>query len=217
MSIPIFFINLDRSKNRMHNMFSSFPNDKLIRIKAIDGGISAVKSRLPNEILEPEIACAKSHISVWQRIVDEEIDFAIVLEDDVEPVDKSKSILCSLFENSNHSINDFDVLFLQENFRRSCVADLDSNYLTGWGAHAYAITFEGAKKSINAMNPIILPVDVQWMMNFEKCGMSCNWYEPIKNIKAKVLKNGIIKHSLMAADSTFGNKEWTDDRYKGGQ
>jgi GR25 family glycosyltransferase involved in LPS biosynthesis len=33
----------------------------------------------------PQCACAISHLLVWHRIVEEDLDFALILEDDVVP------------------------------------------------------------------------------------------------------------------------------------
>lgn len=209
MMIPIFVINLERSPVRWEAMKDQFCLDELTRIDAVDGRAESKEAS--------EIACAQSHMKVWSKIVDEEIDMAIVFEDDVQPVNRSISVKDAFYNMAGRL--DFDVMFIQDSYKCSYLKDANNNYLAGWGAHGYAITKEGAKKSIDAMTPIMLPVDVQWMMSFRETAMFCTLFKPNKNINAKVSNMPIIKHSKQASKTTFsadGEKPWTDNRYKGG-
>ncbi len=43
---------------------------------------SAQKKRIGREMADPEFGCALSHLFVYKKIIDEKIDYTIVLEDD---------------------------------------------------------------------------------------------------------------------------------------
>jgi len=217
MSIPIFVINMNKSVERWNYIRDYFLFDELTRFEAVEGIPSDDSDQRTDRLkmLPTEIACTQSHINVWQKIVDDDIPMAIILEDDVKPVDDKYSI--ASIDYSQYL--PFDVLFLQVNFGGSCIADDNNNYVCGKGAHAYLITKRGAEKSIEALNPMLLLVDSQWPLAFEHSQMFTSVCKPTKNIKAKVLKNGIIEHSPMARTTTFttsGDKSWTDGWFKGG-
>ncbi len=97
-SYKVFVINLDRSADRWENMHTQL--DKLglpyERFAAIDGKkcsdaflggyYSAFlnKKRYFADLSRGEIACYISHLKVCQKIVDLNLDYGIVLEDDIE-------------------------------------------------------------------------------------------------------------------------------------
>lgn len=92
--INIFVINLEKSVERKQQILSqlkSIPIDFNIQfVKAIDKNVlndAEIAKYCDFSIYERrsigEIACALSHRLVYQKIIDEKIDFAVVLEDDV--------------------------------------------------------------------------------------------------------------------------------------
>ena len=101
---PIYTINLDRDVERWHRMKHIMKSAGLLssvkRFSAIDGknlnsdqfdeGTTWLARKLqPIGVL----GCALSHISLWRKIVDENIPFAIILEDDVELVPNFREVL----------------------------------------------------------------------------------------------------------------------------
>lgn len=95
MLSKIFLINLERSKDRLAYCQAEFDKAGLYfeRVNAIDGQalsqteINSVydwcKSDYHKELSSGEIACYLSHRKVWQKIIDDGLDFAVVFEDDV--------------------------------------------------------------------------------------------------------------------------------------
>lgn len=94
--IDVFYINLDRRTDRREHIENQL---SLLDIKAKRVPAS-VGSELTKEqmsfvnfddfyclmkrpVSPGEIGCALSHIRVWQKIVDQKIDYALILEDDV--------------------------------------------------------------------------------------------------------------------------------------
>ena len=95
----ILVINLARSAERLAVMSAALEALGLDfeRVDAVDGATlddDAVEAAAPAELIRKtyhrplsrsEVACALSHRKAWQRIVDDELDFGIVLEDDALP------------------------------------------------------------------------------------------------------------------------------------
>jgi glycosyl transferase family 25 len=86
-SIPLFLVNLDSRTDRLEKMISRLGNLSFQRIAAVDG-----QSLDEQEFISPtakykmaknEIACILSHRLVWQKIADQNLPYACVLEDDV--------------------------------------------------------------------------------------------------------------------------------------
>lgn len=96
--IKVFLINLDRSNERLVKFTENAKKRGLNfeRISAIDGkGFSGTDNiegydhalnmkRYPKQLGPGEIACFQSHIKVWERTLEEDLDFAVILEDDAE-------------------------------------------------------------------------------------------------------------------------------------
>jgi len=214
--VPIFVINLDRSPERWAAMREAFCVHSLVRWPGIDGGVYDSEER-NGDLLPPEWGCAQSHVSLWQHIVDEGIQHAFILEDDVEPTGAS---LFDSMELANVFVGTaWDVLLLGENFKNCNVTDKNGDVLYCWGAHGYALTLTGAKKSIESMRTIVKPIDLQWPLAFRKTSMFDTALKIERTIDARGLKQGAIRHAPTAAKSTFtesGEKPWTDGKYKGG-
>lgn len=107
-----YYINLDRSEDRREKMEISFENESLIRISAIDGMEWAIENEFDNRgfpvwdmlsrekfindgilfdssILPPtHVACNLSHRKAIQEFLNTEDEWAIIMEDDVEPSGK---------------------------------------------------------------------------------------------------------------------------------
>ena len=105
--MKIFLINLENRKDRFKSMNKQLNNLNLnySRIDAIDGTkVSPPKNLFDNirflieqgrECTAGEVGCAMSHIKIWQQIVDENIDYSLILEDDCLLSSKLPILLCS--------------------------------------------------------------------------------------------------------------------------
>lgn len=86
-SIPTFLINLDRRADRLEKMIARLGNLPFKRISAIDGqslnDLEFVSQINQQKMTKNEIACILSHREVWQKIVDNKVPYACILEDDV--------------------------------------------------------------------------------------------------------------------------------------
>lgn len=119
--IKIFVVNLKRRKDRLQ-IIEKRLNDLSLKnyeiIEAVDG------KELPEDLSEfydkesackirrnlerSEIGCALSHINIAKKIIDENLEYAIILEDDAEPTLKFKEFI----KNFHLEPNKFDFLML---------------------------------------------------------------------------------------------------------
>jgi len=98
MNYKIFVINLDERPDKFKNAEDQILAQGLSceRISAVRGSnlseeeitknydTKANKKHYMKTMSVGEIGCYMSHRAAWQRIIDEELDYAIILEDDAE-------------------------------------------------------------------------------------------------------------------------------------
>lgn len=97
----VLVINLERSPDRLASISGQLRKIGMPfeRVAALDGNTlsdefieehspqSVVRKTYHRSLSKAEVACSLSHQKAWQRIVDDDLDFAIVLEDDCELLD----------------------------------------------------------------------------------------------------------------------------------
>jgi glycosyl transferase family 25 len=91
--MKIMLINLDRSKDRLKLMEKRLKALGLSfeRVPAVDGSLAdltktpvhAPNWRYPHQLTKGEIGCLLSHRKCWQRLVDSDERFGLILEDDI--------------------------------------------------------------------------------------------------------------------------------------
>lgn len=181
----IFIINLEKDVKRRAHMEELCQKHSLSChfIKAIVGKdlsedyIKSVYSKekaiekFGRELGLGEIGCALSHISIYQKIVDEALPYAVVLEDDIDTLQDLQIIIDSY---QNFPV-DWELLLLGEYCDH---ISLDAQFSSFWrwksikngwkavrlvrhsaGAHAYIISNRGAKKLLEQLDTIALPID----------------------------------------------------------
>lgn len=173
----IYLINLARSTDRLAACARQLDAHALPyeRIEAVDGDdmqnstISDVydfnKSLYHKHMTNGEIACYLSHVKTWQKIVDEKLDYAVILEDDIllqdsfqkgldiissinEPWDLIKLAEAPIKRKVEHHIplEDFSLVTYQKVPVRTC---------------AQVISFAGAKKLLANSSKITRPIDIE--------------------------------------------------------
>jgi GR25 family glycosyltransferase involved in LPS biosynthesis len=175
--MKIFIINLERRKDKLDRIkerIEKIKNKEEIKIiKAVDG-IKINDEYLNNNnykihnkwrdknhkrpIKLGEIGCSLSHYKIWKRIVEENIEFAIILEDDAV-----------FSDNYNEKINeitksiDFDMLYLGRKVFNKNEEEVNENMVKSnfsYWTIGYILTNKGAKKLINShFEKNIIPVD----------------------------------------------------------
>lgn len=106
----IYCINLKERTDRMNNIMTSFPNESIIRIDAING---KDLNNIDTKLKIAEIACTMSHIKVLETFAMSGVEMGLIIEDDVTP---SKNYNEDVINNAyKHLPPDWDVLYLGAN------------------------------------------------------------------------------------------------------
>jgi len=176
MKYKIFIINLDSSTARWDACKRQFGNAKIERISAIEGAMLSEneltkhfdyelnKLQYHKTLTSGEIGCYHSHQLVWKRIVDEQLDFAIVLEDDFVLNEGMDELLTSLA----HISVPWDYIKLSESpEKRKEIASFAVNQFRmvsynkiPAGTVAQAVSLNGAYKLLRASESFGRPVDI---------------------------------------------------------
>ncbi len=184
-TIPCFVINLDRSTERLSNMNRQFSNQSVEfeRISAVDGASISPQYierfystsnplQYHKQLNNGEICCYLSHRKVWQKMVDENIPVALILEDDVEITGDLGAVIDTLVSMDS----DWDYIKLAEHTRRRKV--VYSEYLEPFSRVIYdkvpartcaqAVSLSGARKLLKASKKISRPIDIDLQYWWEK-------------------------------------------------
>ncbi len=94
--LPIYLVNLDKRPDRLKYVSDQLNSLELEfkRVSAIDGSLLEEDCSLVDKeaffiqtgkpVTRGEIGCAMSHRSIWQEMLEKEVPYALILEDDVD-------------------------------------------------------------------------------------------------------------------------------------
>jgi GR25 family glycosyltransferase involved in LPS biosynthesis len=118
----IFIISIERNKNRYTSLLTKLKeqgfNDNIIEVFI---GIDYKKDNIPSKVISPwgkytpkgVLACAASHVLLWNYISKQDLDFALILEDDSYVI---KNEFEQYFSDFKRVINDETFLNLSTSF-----------------------------------------------------------------------------------------------------
>ena len=183
-----FVINMTKNRDRMVNFNAQYKRSDLaarpcIRIEAINGAamgekmreyvtpkvwmgmnyLNQMKVRLADGQLTPGmIGCYLSHYLIFKQIVDDQLPYAVIFEDDanIHPRIYSKKIQSIVEEDGTFPL-DWDVILLGH-WCKKCVPVTNdyTNVQYFWGTHGYMVSQQGAQKLINLReNEISMQID----------------------------------------------------------
>ncbi|WP_085906423.1 glycosyltransferase family 25 protein [Kiloniella majae] len=175
--IPIFIINLERSaerRNKIEKKFSAIGLNYEFH-KAFDGRELDWKS-LPNyahsyrlkefgkDMTPNEIGCYLSHFTLFERILNEGLEMALIIEDDVNITEELPTVL----ENIKNVKTPWDMIRLASSRDRKFeilepvteITNLVKLKGNACGAVGYILNQSGAKKLHSYCKTIIHPVDI---------------------------------------------------------
>ncbi|WP_157981043.1 glycosyltransferase family 25 protein [Pseudidiomarina insulisalsae] len=178
----VLVINLERSPERWRNVKAQLEATGLPfeRIDAVAGDTlgetaiarvfdsDAARNNYHYQLSRGEIGCYLSHLKAWQTILDEQLDYAIVLEDDVVLDPKFSSLPEAVAQCSES----WDLIKVAAPFKQQKSYLLDNFAGFRWvrfkkppmGACGHIVSAAGAKKLLAQRPPFHRPVDVdlQW-------------------------------------------------------
>ena len=111
------------------------------------------------------IGCAMSHKAIYQKILDENINSCLILEDDIT-IDDQFNEQINIIENYiKQNRLDFDLFFL--GFHPGTTYDKTMRYKSVYGLFGYIVTNSGAKKLLDLF-PITYQIDTEISRNTDK-------------------------------------------------
>ncbi|WP_392343345.1 glycosyltransferase family 25 protein [uncultured Shewanella sp.] len=187
MKCKVFLINLDSSTERFTFMDEQLKQlgIEYQRISAVYGkdlhDIDIAKVYDPQANLQKydkklnlgEIGCYLSHVQCWQMIIEQQLDYALILEDDsiLDPA------LMTVIQHINNLSADWDYIKLchgrkPKGIVKSIVLDerfsLSTCLKLPASTRGQCVSFAGAQKLLATAYPIARPVDIDIQFWFEK-------------------------------------------------
>lgn len=167
-----FVVNLKRSLDRrryMQALLKDFPYPWEF-FEAVDGREIKNLNEVYNEkkaihfygkaLTRGEVGCALSHLGIYKKMIDENIDKALILEDDIILEKNFLELITMLNKKKLHN----DVILLGQSDDKAIIKffgeKITDKYKllqvvhSGYGTYAYMIDIEAAKKIIRFNTPI---------------------------------------------------------------
>ena len=149
-----FCINLKSRKDRWDNMKSLSYVERFNAVDASSSKFSLEKyglafnpctlsDKIYFTVNSNAFGAYLSHYTLWKKIVKENINHALILEDDINPVD------LSYLQSSNLMYKQYDLVNLSY---KTVIPTEDKTFVRFDGAEAYILSLSGAKKLIAATN-----------------------------------------------------------------
>jgi glycosyl transferase family 25 len=177
--IHTFIISLPKDKNRREHLAKQLQNTGLpfSILDAVDGSaLSAAElnelydrekavRRFNRELSKGEIGCALSHISVYRKMIEEDIPYALVLEDDANILDSDLATTLSNLAQSYPPQTPVAILLSHirryDAQKRIRLDDGRSVYdaYRGVGAHGYVVTKAAAEILVRKLCPVYVVAD----------------------------------------------------------
>ena len=202
MQFKVFVINLDKSTERMAFMQQQLEqlNIEYERVPAVYGkelsqsAIDAVfdtKNNLEqnDKVLNVgEIGCYISHVNCWNMMLEQHLDYALILEDDSILSPELSSLITSVSQLSTqwdyiklcHGRKQkevIDSIELNDEFSLSTCLKLPSS------TRGQFVSLSGAKKLLATAMPITRPIDIDIQFWFEK-KLNCFVVRPFPVLEA---------------------------------
>ena len=173
--LPVFLINLDRSKDRLKTMQGRLDHLGLpwVRIAGIDGraeweilaqnlDITRFERNVGRRIMAGEIGCYMSHLAAWDRLIKSDAPWGLILEDDVVFGDDFIPALEQLMRHPpTWDIVKLNKIRAKQPVLRQPLGQYRLNAYIGpfTGMGAYVITAQAARRLRGGMLPITRPID----------------------------------------------------------
>ena len=183
--IPVYIINLksDKERRRLIQKQLDEIGIKYEFIDAIDGSkLSAQEKKkiyspqkaidvFKRELSDGEIGCALSHLKIYRKMIEQEIEYAVILEDDVEIcpdfIDLMKNFIeikneceCLLLGHNDDIKRDI-FLYTSLWHKKKYIKNYKLYRFTkvAFGTYGYIMTLKGARKLLHACETIEKPID----------------------------------------------------------
>ena len=188
-------------------------------IDAIDGSKSDnnfLKSYIPR-LLRPhypfslrsaEVACFQSHRKCWQEILDRGLEAALIIEDDVDIIDRefTAAVELAMNEIKMGDLIRFPIKPREKPKNRSVKQDKISMYvptLVGLGTQAQIVTYDAARRLLERTKQFDRPIDVY---------LQLRWKHGVRILT--LWPNGVREHSSSLGGSLIGKQRNNSDKLR---
>ena len=212
--MKVYIINLEKDKNRLQNVINQLESNQITNYQRIPGiyGKELNLKNFPKNLSHSQIGCFLSHVQTLYQIIKDDVDMALVLEDDIvlsEWFPKLEEIIntlpknfdicwvgncrakwprnpCNIIPEPSYDYNELEQI-------NDFVWKVDGNSIDNYPMGAYGLVFskEGAKKSLknaldngytNTIDVIYVKSDVEKYMTIPSIITHC--YDFGTNISA---------------------------------
>jgi glycosyl transferase family 25 len=145
----------------------------------------------PRKLSNPEIACTITHINIYKKIIDDDIPFALIFEDDeillegfdqslqrvIDELNREEWDICHLNDAFGWNVENYKSFALSGLLKKEknrTVYKMNCSKCTD----SYLITKHAATVLYNSIIPFCLPID--WMHNpiYKEHGLNVYWADP---------------------------------------
>ena len=225
--IPKFIISLEKNTDR-----NEYINKEIIpkisnhiKCKAFDG-----ENDDPNPILEEnnliiaehfiekcnsgQLGCFLSHFHIWKYVLDNKLDYAIILEDDVKIYKNFNRIINTIFDNLPKKF-DYVHLFThpdkqKEEYLLSPEGDI-TNAQDNFGTVAYLLSIRGAKKLIKLTQLLKIQAPLDRQINYY---IEHNFLNAYQVKRPFITTQGEIMPNRAMFDNAFKSNIWYSKKLK---
>lgn len=153
-----FCINIKANRERWEKMEQKFLHYDMKVTRWEASTAQDVKDPFPDYLSDGQKGCSQSHIDIWRHIVENNLDYALILEDDA-CLDREWKQKLQLFCKDNTD-DEWDALFLNASEPIEPLntwVGIREQYLTG----GYIISNQGSRKQLNDFQNMFFASD--WM------------------------------------------------------
>ncbi len=177
INCPVFVINLERSNLRREyilkyltalgldvRIFNAIEGNKLNLSELEKKGVynkSTANEAFSRQLSLPEIGCSLSHIGVYQKIIEENIDRALILEDDIIFIKNIEEYFKPLLRDMPEDWDIIQIYYKCQDYDKitDTIVKFRSEKCMPTGAAGYFITRSAADMILKNVYPIRYPAD----------------------------------------------------------
>lgn len=164
--------------------------------------------RYPFNLRSAEVACFQSHQKCWQEILDQGLDAALIIEDDVDIIDEefTAAVELAMNEIKMGDLIRFPIKPREKPRSRSVKRDNISIFeptLVGLGTQAQIVTYDAARRLLERTERFDRPIDVY---------LQLRWKHGVRILT--LWPNGVREHSSSLGGSLIGKEKNKTDKLR---
>tara|TARA_B100000925_G_scaffold286810_1_gene265090 strand:+ start:2507 stop:3268 length:762 start_codon:yes stop_codon:yes gene_type:complete len=160
-----------------------------------------LRPRYPFRLRSAEVACFQSHRKCWQEILDRSLEAALIVEDDVDIIDRefAAAVKLAMKEIKMGDLIRFPMKPRERPRNRSVKQDNISIFeptMIGLGTQAQIVTYDAARRLLEKTERFDRPIDVY---------LQLRWKHGVRILT--LWPNGVREHSSSLGGSLIGKEK----------